>query len=279
MANPQLEEGYTAIANEILEQLYKRYLSPNQWQVILCVARKTYGFRKKTDFISTSQIPQETELCPSVTSRVLNSLQAANMIVREGRNIGIQKDWEKWLPVTKRPRNFSNAANISHMANNEAKFSNAANNEKLAKLSTKISQTVNSVSNAANKTLAMRLNTKEIKETTTKETIQKKYIIPDWIDGETFEAFIEMRKKIKKPLTDHAINVAIKKLDGFRKAGEDPNEILNEAILRNWQGLWPLKDKNQGGQNGKVYGQNAGRNEGGRAKDEPAGSTGMRIIK
>jgi len=279
MANPQLEEGYTAIANEILEQLYKRYLSPNQWQVILCVARKTYGFRKKLDFISTSQISQETGLCSSVISRVLNSLQAAKMIVREGRNIGIQKDWEKWLPVTKRPRNFSNAANISHMANNEAKFSNAANNEKLAKLSTKISQTVNSVSNAANKTLAMRLNTKEIKETTTKETIQKKYIIPDWIDGETFEAFIEMRKKIKKPLTDHAINVAIKKLDGFRKAGEDPNEILNEAILRNWQGLWPLKDKNQGGQHGRVHGQMAAAPEGGRAKDEPAGSTGMRIIK
>ena len=56
MANPQLEDGYTEIANEILEALMRLHLSPNQWQVILCIIRKTYGFKKKVDYIANSQI-------------------------------------------------------------------------------------------------------------------------------------------------------------------------------------------------------------------------------
>jgi hypothetical protein len=95
--------------------------------------------------------------------------------------------------------------------------------------------------------------------------IEKKYILPEWINRNIFDAFVEMRKKIKKPLTDHAIKLAIVKLEKLRAGGENPNEILNEAILRTWTGLWSLKDKKSGGQNGRfsehrsTAGQNSNR--------------------
>lgn len=48
MARPQIEDGHTRIANEIMENLMKMYLLPSQWQVLLCIIRKTYGFQKET---------------------------------------------------------------------------------------------------------------------------------------------------------------------------------------------------------------------------------------
>ena len=96
MAKPQLENGHTQIANEILEKLARVYLSPNQWQVVMVVLRKTYGFHKKVDYIANSQIIEATGLCKAVISRCLKILQEANIITRNGKHIGFQKDWEKW---------------------------------------------------------------------------------------------------------------------------------------------------------------------------------------
>ena len=62
MAKPQPENGHTRIANEILEHLMRTHLSSNQWQVLLCIIRKTYGFQKKVDYIANKQIGEATGL-------------------------------------------------------------------------------------------------------------------------------------------------------------------------------------------------------------------------
>jgi len=96
MASPQLEDGHTQIANEILDQLAKLYLSPNQWQVVIFIIRKTYGYRKKVDYIANSQIIEGTGLSKAVVSRVLKKLEKWNIIDRNKKHIGFQKDWEQW---------------------------------------------------------------------------------------------------------------------------------------------------------------------------------------
>ena len=96
MANPQLENGYTPIANEILDHLMQIHLSPNQWQVLLCIIRKTYGFHKKVDTIANSQIMQVTRLGKTVVSRVLRQLDELQVIDRKSKTVGFQKNWETW---------------------------------------------------------------------------------------------------------------------------------------------------------------------------------------
>ena len=96
MASPQLENGHTRIANELMEQLMKLYLSPNQWQVLVCVIRKTYGFHKKVDYITNTQICNGTGLFKANVSRALRQLQQRNIITRNSKYIGLQKDWEQW---------------------------------------------------------------------------------------------------------------------------------------------------------------------------------------
>lgn len=55
--------------------------------------------------------------------------------------------------------------------------------------------------------------------------------------------FIEMRKKIKKPMTDHAIDLFLKKLDKISGADDElAIKIIEESILKSWTDIYPLKD-------------------------------------
>ena len=56
-------------------------------------------------------------------------------------------------------------------------------------------------------------------------------------------AFIDFRKKIKKPMTEHAIQLMIDKLCKMSPNIEDQIEILNQSVLNGWQGIFPLKQE------------------------------------
>ena len=60
----------------------------------------------------------------------------------------------------------------------------------------------------------------------------------------TFHDYLDMRKKIKKPATDRAIELAIKKLDKLSNGDDDIKiEIINQSIMNCWQDLYELKGK------------------------------------
>ena len=62
-----------------------------------------------------------------------------------------------------------------------------------------------------------------------------------------FESYIEMRKKIKKPATEHAIELVKKKLDELSKGNELLKiKILNQSIVNCWQDIYELKQPQQG---------------------------------
>tara|TARA_Y100000310_G_C20665633_1_gene807324 strand:- start:621 stop:1427 length:807 start_codon:yes stop_codon:yes gene_type:complete len=103
MARPQLEDGHTRIANEVLDHLVQTYIAPNQWQVLLFILRKTYGYGKRIDWITNSQIVDATGLVKSTISRALKVLEERRIIVRDKKCIGFQKDWEQWLAVQLTP--------------------------------------------------------------------------------------------------------------------------------------------------------------------------------
>lgn len=60
----------------------------------------------------------------------------------------------------------------------------------------------------------------------------------------TFLDFIEMRKKIKAPMTERAITLMLNKID--KLAGTDSVlaiNILEQSILNGWKDVYPLKDE------------------------------------
>lgn len=62
MINPQIENGYTKIATEIIEKFCYYRISGEEWLVLWVVLRKTYGWNKKEDKISLSQFADLTKL-------------------------------------------------------------------------------------------------------------------------------------------------------------------------------------------------------------------------
>ena len=56
-------------------------------------------------------------------------------------------------------------------------------------------------------------------------------------------AFMEFRKSIKKPMTDHAVSLLISKLNGMTSYIPEQIEIINQSIMNGWQGVFPLKQE------------------------------------
>lgn len=58
---------------------------------------------------------------------------------------------------------------------------------------------------------------------------------------ETIYEFIKMRKSIKKPLTTRGLELMIKNLNKLSTDINEQIEILNNSIMNNWLGVFPLK--------------------------------------
>lgn len=107
-ANPQLENGHTRIANEILEALCRYRIPGEEMQCLLVVIRKTYGFGKKEDEISLSQFAAMTGLKRPNVSRALTSLLSKKILaVIKKDTTGISKyllnkDYHAWSAVIKK---------------------------------------------------------------------------------------------------------------------------------------------------------------------------------
>lgn len=104
MASPQKENGYTSIANELLEQIYRRRFSASQLKILLLVIRFTYGFNRRTATLSNTFIAAGTGMHEITVSKEVGTLLRDNVLrlykkpsFHSSRIIGINKDYESWL--------------------------------------------------------------------------------------------------------------------------------------------------------------------------------------
>lgn len=66
---------------------------------------------------------------------------------------------------------------------------------------------------------------------------------------ETIKDFMQMRNKIKKPMTDRALSLMLKKLKDLSIDEETQIKILENSIEKCWQGIFPLKESETNGAN------------------------------
>lgn len=96
MANPQKENGYTPIANEIMDKLAKSPIRSEVRRVIDFILRKTYGFNKKADIISLSQFVEGTEMKKSCVCRALKEGVANKLILKGENGYSFNKNTDEW---------------------------------------------------------------------------------------------------------------------------------------------------------------------------------------
>lgn len=68
------------------------------------------------------------------------------------------------------------------------------------------------------------------------------FVPPSDIPEAEWEGFEEMRRRIGKPMTSKARDLAIARLRRLAEDGYPPGDVLNHSTLNNYQGLFPPKD-------------------------------------
>jgi phage replication O-like protein O len=100
-SSPQLEDGYTRIANELYEAVLRFDFTQRQLKLVLAVIRKTYGYGKKEDDMSASQLGEMCGMARTHVTATLTQLAAMNVIAKRpgrfGCIVGIQKNQERWI--------------------------------------------------------------------------------------------------------------------------------------------------------------------------------------
>lgn len=114
MGNPQVEDGFIRIATELFDALCKIKMSGESRQVFDFIIRKTYGWQKKEDNISFSQIEAGTGICRRNAIRAIKRLRDMNMIsvkidTSTGNLYAINKKYSTWKVVAKIPPSVKNA--------------------------------------------------------------------------------------------------------------------------------------------------------------------------
>ena len=88
---------------------------------------------------------------------------------------------------------------------------------------------------------------KDNKEKKEKKEIEKKkepaVYSTDYKLDLSIKSFIDYRKSIKKPMTERAVTLLLKKLEGLSADPDEQVAILEQSIVNGWVGVFPLKDK------------------------------------
>lgn len=104
-------------------------------------------------------------------------------------------------------------------------------------------------------TLDATKKTDKTKKTDTQDKTDKENkqevlpMLPVCIPVREWEEFVEMRKGIKKPLTEYAAKKAVALLERLHGEGEPIDQVLQNSIDNCWQGLFPVKQRNGGKSN------------------------------
>ncbi|EAT3965510.1 replication protein [Salmonella enterica] len=241
-----LDDGFTRIANEILEAVMHAGLSQHQLLVFMAVMRKTYGFNKKSDWVSNEQLSELTGILPHKCSSAKSALVKRGILTQTGRVIGINKTVSEWssLPVKgteKKPylekvnlpesgkKSLPESGKKSLPESGKKSLPESGNGYYPNQVNTKDTITKDSKDNSNNPPKPPRAVSFDA------SSVQ----LPDWLSSIIWSSWVEYRRDLKKPIkSQQTVTQAINLLDRCRLNGYTPEEIINRSIANGWQGLF-----------------------------------------
>lgn len=103
MAGPQLEDGYTRVANEIFDHIMRAPLNGTQFRIVLAVWRFTYGYNRKDHCMSIDFIAEAIDAHSDGVKRELKNLidKRVLLVTREAmgvrpRAMSFNKKYDEW---------------------------------------------------------------------------------------------------------------------------------------------------------------------------------------
>lgn len=124
MAEPQKENGYTPIANEIMDALCRIRIPGEERQILDCIFRKTYGWNKCEDAISLTQFMEMTGLKKPHIVHSINGLLLKKVILIAEKGNGFvkvykfNKNYDQWNPLPKKVTLPKKVIGVAEKGNN-----------------------------------------------------------------------------------------------------------------------------------------------------------------
>ncbi|HFE7190092.1 TPA: replication protein [Klebsiella pneumoniae] len=228
-----LDDGFARIANELLEAVMHAGLSQHQLLVFMAVMRKTYGFNKKSDWVSNEQLSELTGILPHKCSAAKSVLVKRGILTQTGRVIGINKTVSEWssLPV-KGTEKKPYLKKVTLPESGKKSLPESGNAYYPNQVNTKDKHTKDNKDNINNPPKSPRAVSFDAL------AVQ----LPDWLSAEIWSSWVAYRRDLKKPIkSQQTVTQAINLLNRCRLNGYSPDEIINQSIANGWQGLFEPK--------------------------------------
>lgn len=95
----QVEEGYTEVANRLMEALARAHLTGLEHRIVWFLLRRTYGYHRKEDTISLSQWETGTDTTRGSVSQALQGLLTRNVIYRHRDGMSWAYGFNKYIEL------------------------------------------------------------------------------------------------------------------------------------------------------------------------------------
>ena len=201
----------------------------------MCIWRKTYGWQKKEDWVSNSQIEEETGIALPNITRTIKSLTIKKILVRNGKKVGVNKRYNEWVVEWRR---------LSHeiskvISPDNQKLSHEIPTKERKKLSKEISdksqKDMSWNKQSEDEELVVDLETGEVinpvqeKKKESKELTARKRELVDWLIK--YQGRDPVRTSIPKQLK------ALNRIIEMRVTGAEAQQIIMEQMESDfWRG-------------------------------------------
>lgn len=238
MSAPQVEDGYTRIANELLDEIIRHPFSKRQIKVLLAVVRQTYGYNRKSHAMSYSVLADATGLFRRHVISTVAELAEAGVLVVEGsgvvRNggelkaVGVNKRYTEWrvtgAETVTSPKTVTSAETVTRLVLKQS--------PELVLKQSPIERQERQIRKTG------KNNSRTGAETVTSRATLDLSVLPPDLSTNVWSDFLAHRRGKRAPVnTQTVVNTVAKELEKARAIGWSPDAALAECMSAGWQGL------------------------------------------
>ena len=244
-----------AFVDEVLNKI-----SDASCKLYLVICRKTRGWNKEMDSISLTQFEEITGKSRPTIVKSLKELTKVGLVVElpstiHGNTYKLGEETSIGLVVKFPSKNILLAEKSSKTSQNSLpllvkNFNHTSKN--FLPLLVKIFNTQSiTIKNNSQSNKKINKKSERVSEKTNSENQNvfdpKTSELPSSVNRDLWIQFVDMRTANKKPLTENAVKLIVKKLESF---GALANQSLENSIIGNYQGVFaPKKDHSTNPQN------------------------------
>lgn len=222
--------NYTQVPNIVIDDLAAK-LSDSAFKIYVVLIRKTKGWEQKRDAIAISQFCEITGKSKPTVIKCIDELINLGLI-KKTRFTKYGNEYELNLSFSHDGVFIKFTGKKSLLVKKFYIKGKEILLLKVKKFDTQQTLSTDTIKNT---------NINKVKKVEVKKFDPLKMAIPKHIDYRIWCDFVEMRKQIKKPLTERAATLLINKLVGFGLSG---NESLEQSIASGWSSVFPVKQAN-----------------------------------